>query len=258
VLQWLGVQAEQAGIAQWITQAQSLPHLAWVDYPTPAVIYGRRGGVTPERQTCAQARGCALLARRSGGGAVLAGPWLLGFHLWLPQAHSAAALSAVQSMQSVGVCVAQALRSLDQAVALASAQDMARNTARVKAAALEWNCFAGLSHGELLDATGRKCLGLSQARVAAGVLISGGLLTQATPWPVLDFVHHGGDPAPSLKPSVTASLVSDGITAVHTQQRDAFKHQLAQALARWLNAAAPQGARHITPTISSKPLATPA
>lgn len=238
LLQWQSAQAEHEGIEQWMTptQQQTPAYLAWVDYLTPAVIYGRRGGNTPERQVRAQDSNHQLLVRRSGGGAVLAGPWLLGFHLWIPQAHRATKLSAVQCMREVGTRVAQVLRTLNESITLASAEDMVRITERIQAASLQWNCFAGLSHGELLDTTGRKCLGLSQARVATGALISGGLLTHATPWALLDFIHHGGDSAQSFAPSLTQSLVSDGITVVHAQQRDVFKHRLALSLANWLNA----------------------
>ena len=245
-VRWQGAHAEQQGIDAWIAQGLAEPALAWVEYDRPAVIYGRRGGLTPERQACAAQRGCALLARRSGGGAVLAGPWMLGLHLWLPRAHVATRLSAAQAMVAVGTPVAQALADAGVANRMAGAAEMTMVNARVKDLSLDWNCFAGLSHGELLDGSGRKCFGLAQARTAAGVLLSAGLLTAATPWETLDEVHQGQ----ASHPSPAGEFVSAGLD-LHDRER--LQQLITAGLWAWLDdpQSAPDGARRLAATMEA-------
>lgn len=168
--------------------------MAWVEYPAAAVIYGRRGGPTTERAARANARGCALVHRRSGGGAVLAGPWMLGMHLWLPPAHALAQKGAIGVMQWMGAAMGRGLRAQGLHTTLADTAAMASFNERAQQLDLQWACYAGLSHGELLAPDGRKCLGLSQARLGGGVLLSAGLLTATPPWEWLEHIHTGLEP----------------------------------------------------------------
>lgn len=248
-VQWLGAHAEQQGIEAWTARHLAEPALAWVDYDQPAVIYGRRGGLTPERAARAAGRGCALLARRSGGGAVLAGPWMLGLHLWLPREHTAARLSAVQAMVAFGASVARAFEDTGAALSLADAGNMARVNAQVKALGLDWNCYAGLSHGELLDRRGRKCLGLAQGRTNAGVLFSAGLLTGPTPWETLDEVHQGR----AVHPSPVRALVSAGLDSATAPDTEHLKQRIGACLRAWLNnpQTAPKGERRLAATMEA-------
>jgi lipoate-protein ligase A len=68
---------------------------------------------------------------------------------------------------------------------------IASHNAAARQADLEWVCFAGLSHGELIDAHGGKLLGLAQSRGRWGALISVGLLLAQTPWETLEAIHRG-------------------------------------------------------------------
>ena len=240
-LRWRGVRAEQQGIDALIALGLAVPALAWVDYDAPVVIYGRRGGVTAERAARAAECRCALEARRTGGGAVMAGPWILGFHLWLPREHPAARLSAVQSMVAFGARVAQVLADAGVTARMADSGDMSRVNAYVTTAGLDWNCYAGLSHGELLDRLGRKCLGLAQARTRTGVLVSAGLLTGPTPWETLDYVHLGR----ATRPAPARDLVSAGVDLSNDPTRETFEQRIRARLWTWLSTleSAPEGAR---------------
>lgn len=186
-----GAQAEQAWIDGQLAAGVAAPQLALVEYPRPALIYGRRGGDEEAARRRAGELGYVLSRRSSGGSAVLAGPWLLGVELLLPHTHALAQLSPVDSFRWFGRCWQQVLREQGYASRLAGAASIARHNAAAQAAGLDWICFAGLGHGELLDTQGRKLLGLAQYRGRGGVLLSAGLLVAATPWEDLEWIHLG-------------------------------------------------------------------
>jgi lipoate-protein ligase A len=83
---------------------------------------------------------------------------------------------------------------LGLSVEIADAVSIAEYNKAARAARLDGACFAGLSHGELLDGQGRKLLGLAQRRGRWGILLSSGLLLAETPWEILEFVRHGQRP----------------------------------------------------------------
>ena len=182
---------EQAWIKEQLAAGIGGPQLALVEYLRPALIYGRRGGDQEAAQRRAGALGYGVARRSSGGGAVLAGPWLLGVELLLPHSHVLAQLSPVESFRWFGRCWQHVLREQGYASRLADAASIATHNAAAQAAAVDWICFAGLGHGELLDTEGRKLLGLAQYRGRAGVLLSAGLLLAATPWEDLEWIHLG-------------------------------------------------------------------
>lgn len=211
-LRWDALHSAQAE-RQWIDaragESLAVPRLALVHYDQPAVIYGRRGGDSPGRRARAEGAGFAVLQRRSGGGAVLAGPWMAGFHVVVPPSHPIARLGAVGAMVWLGKAVSAALLLSHVANAPVESRDVAALREGADAA-LDWACYASLAHGELVDATGRKLLGLSQARGRFGALLSGGLLVGDTPWEALEYVHHGERPARSA----LRALASAGVAAV--------------------------------------------
>lgn len=154
---------------------------AWV-YRECAIVLG-----CSQRKLLAGAHGNAgveLLLRRSGGGAVLVGPWMLGLSVVLPGAHALVGGGMVASYRWLGELLADVLR--DAGVA---AQALPPDAARAAAAArmlptLQWACFGALSPWEVV-ASGRKIAGLAQVRRRHGVLLVGGLLLDAPDWPVL-------------------------------------------------------------------------
>ena len=190
-------QAERDWIDARIAAGVTAPTLALVRYSRPAVVYGRRGGEEPERAARAVHEGFAVLRRRTGGGAVLVGPWMLGFHVLLPVAHPVARLPVIASMVWLGKAVSTALALSRVANALVDPRDIEPLRRKAADASLDWACYAAASHGELLDEDGRKLVGLSQCRGAWGILLSGGLLIGQAPWESLEYVHVGCRPAQS-------------------------------------------------------------
>lgn len=187
-------QAEQEWIARCLEAGLDRPRLALVDYEGPAVIYGR--STVPAAPAVERAReaGCSVLQRPSGGGAVLAGPWMLGAALLLPAASPLAAAGIVGAFRQFGAAWAQALESLGFGCREAGPDDAALQNRLAAQLGVNWVCFSGLSHGELVDAAGCKVLGLAQWRGKWGVLLSAGLLLRPVPWDLLGWVHLGSRP----------------------------------------------------------------
>jgi lipoate-protein ligase A len=186
--------AEQAWIDERIGEGIARPQAAIVQYRTPAVIFRRRVGDETAERTRAARVGCDLLQRGSGGGMVLAGPWMLGVDLLLPVAHPMSRAGHVAAFRWLGDGWRKALAKSGFLAGIADETSIAAHDAAARAAGLDWACFAGLSHGELLDTQGRKLLGLAQRRGRWGILLSSGLLLAQTPWEILEFVRHGQRP----------------------------------------------------------------
>ena len=201
-------QAEQLWIDQHLATGLTAPALAFIDYRRPCLIYGRRGGDNEAAQGRAALLYCGVTQRRSGGGAVLAGPWMLGLNLLLPAEHPRAALSHVQAFSWFGRCWQHALADLGISTHLATPDVFQQHQDPVRQHSLDWVCFAGISHGELLDADGRKVLGLAQYRGRWGTLLSAGLLVGQTPWEQLEFIHSGHMPEYSHLHALTAPVAN--------------------------------------------------
>ena len=193
-VQLRSARAEQAWIDEQIGVGIAGPQVAIVQYRTPAIIY-RRPLVDESAALARAARvGCDMSRRSSGGGEVLAGPWMLGVDLFLPAAHPLCQAGHVAGFRWLGEMWRKAFVCIGLPVELADASSIAEHNEAARAACLDWVCFAGLSHGELLDGEGRKLLGLAQRRGRWGILLSSGLLMAQTPWEILEFVRHGQRP----------------------------------------------------------------
>jgi lipoate-protein ligase A len=196
-LQLRSARAEQAWIDERIGAGIAGPHVAIVQYRTPAIIYRRQLHDDAVALARAARVGCDMLRRGSGGGEVLAGPWMLGMDLFLPAMHPLSRTSHVAGFRWLGDQWRRAFARVGMSVEIANALSIAEHNDAARAAGLDWVCFAGLSHGELLDGEGRKLLGLAQRRGRWGILLSSGLLLGETPWEILEFVRHGQRPARS-------------------------------------------------------------
>jgi lipoate---protein ligase len=149
------------------------PVLSWSTVRAPALVLGRSGRVPAVDRAACAAAGVEVLARRSGGGPVLWDAGLLALDVVLPRGHLLAEDDVVQAYRWVGEALAGALRALgvgDVAVVAPAAARAARAGAGPAAAV----CFGGLSPYEV-TAGGRKVVGLSQARRAAGTLLQAGI-----------------------------------------------------------------------------------
>lgn len=184
-------EAEQAWVEEHIAAGIAHTRLAWIEYAQPAVIYGRSSKARPEALARAREAGCSVVQRRSGGGAVLAGPWMPAFALLLPAASPLGRAGIVGTFDALGALCAAALGRLGVACREVDAEAIARHKERSAALGVDWVCFSGLSHGELLDAQDCKLVGLAQARGRWGTLVSAGVLLEPVPWPLLGWVHQG-------------------------------------------------------------------
>lgn len=189
--------SEQVWIEELLASRIEAPHLAFVEYKKPAFICGRRGGDEVAIKRRAEQLCFDHLRRRSGGSAVLAGPWMLGVELLLPDQHWLANRSLVESFRWFGRSFQAALREHGVASRLASPRGITEHNAAAQSAGLEWACFAGLGHGELLDTHGAKLVGLSQYRGSRGVLLSAGVMLATAPWEDFEWIYHGKRPARS-------------------------------------------------------------
>lgn len=190
----VSAQSEQDWIARCLEAGLERPRLALVHYEAPAVIYGRSSAPAAAALDRAREAGCSVLQRHSGGGAVLAGPWMLGAALLVPAASPLGAAGIVGAFRQFGAAWAGALESLGFSCREAEAADAAQQNRLAAELGVTWVCFSGLSHGELLDDGGRKVLGLAQWRGKWGVLLSAGLLLRPVPWDLLGRVHLGATP----------------------------------------------------------------
>jgi lipoate-protein ligase A len=148
------------------------------DYAAPEVVLGFSGEADGAMLERASAAGVRLSKRPTGGGAVLAGPWLLGVSAVLPAQHPLVVASLPQSYRWFGIAHAAWLQGIGIA---ARAVGEARAP---KAPALPWACFARLAHWEV-EAGGGKIVGLAQCRRRNGTVFSAAVLVGTPPWGVL-------------------------------------------------------------------------
>ena len=166
----------------WIAEALAAPVpgralRVWI-YTKPAVVLGCSTGPDAAVAARSAAAGIEWCVRPSGGGAVLAGRWLLGASVIFPAQDPLIAASIPESFRWLGVAHAAWLRGLGIAVrAVASPAQSARDD-------LRWSCFGNSSRWEV-EAQGRKIVGLAQARRRNGVLFSAGMLVEPPPWRLL-------------------------------------------------------------------------
>ncbi|MBN9463283.1 MAG: ligase [Burkholderiales bacterium] len=163
-------------------------------YRAPEIVLGCAQRALHEAAMRRAPRGVAVTVRPSGGGAVLAGPWMVGVTVVLPPGHALLGEGLVDSYRWLGELHAGVLaqagiaaRALDPRVQR-PAPDAAGATGAAHAATaagVRWACFGALSPWEVVAADGRKLTGLSQQRKRAGVAYSAGTLVARPDWRLL-------------------------------------------------------------------------
>lgn len=153
-------------------------------YQAPAIVLGcSQRALRPATQTRLPT-GLALLDRPSGGGAVLTGPWLVSVSVVLPYGHAWERGGLLESYRQLGLLHADVLAGLGVAAQALPPAAVADANARL-GAMVGWACYGSLAPWELVDAQGRKLVGLAQRRQRTGVLLVAGTLVSAPPWPLL-------------------------------------------------------------------------
>ncbi len=125
----------------------------------------------------------AVLVRESGGGAVLAGPWLVGVSLVVPLGHPWVREGVVPSYRGIAELHAAALAEVGVAGHALRPSDVAATNAA--GPAVRWACFGSLSPWEIVDGRGRKLVGLAQRRTRDRVLLVAGTLVGVPDWSLL-------------------------------------------------------------------------
>jgi lipoate-protein ligase A len=167
---------EQAWIEAAIGGEVALPAARVWRYRRPAVVLGRSQRPDAAMAERARRAGVDLVERPTGGGAVLAGPWLLG---------ATVAVAAGDARVTPSIPASYGWIAAAHARWLGAAGVPAEVTrAIVDPGELRWACYAGLGHGELVLA-GRKIVGLAQARRRAAVAFVAGTLLAPPPWEIL-------------------------------------------------------------------------
>lgn len=175
--------AEQAWNQDQMREPVNRPLFQLWAYDAPAVVLGCSQARLVTQDEIAQRAGIGSTPRQSGGGAVLAGPWMLSASIILPNGHPLASDKLVQSYQWIGELYAKILHGFG-VTAKALPPEQARAMQAAVPPSLKWACFAGFSPWEaVMDK--RKIVGLAQARHRTGTLVVGGLLLGRPDWELL-------------------------------------------------------------------------
>jgi lipoate---protein ligase len=177
------VEVEQDRIGALLRADVRAPSVLCWHHPSPAIVLGRGQRPSPDLVERAGRERLPLLGRASGGGAVIAGPWMLSLTLLLPAAHAIVRASLPAGYRAVGAACQRSLAQFGFATRIAAEPSPASR--RDGADPLDWACFAGVSHGELLAGGARKIVGISQVRRRDAVAVSIGVLLGRPDWETL-------------------------------------------------------------------------
>lgn len=172
-----------------------------------------------------------VVERDAGGGAVLTGPWLLGLSLVLPAGHAWLVGGLLPSYQRLGELHVEVLQAIGISARALGPQELPARAARRESDPLAWACFGGLSPGEVVDAQGRKLVGLAQRRRQTGALLVAGLLLSAPDWPLLCEAQGRSDDAVLLRQRTVSCAELLGRPLRAAAVSEALEHRLRQAVA---------------------------
>jgi len=179
---------EQQVITDYLECGVSNPAVLLWQYQDPAIIMGRSQRPDEDQLQRAEQSGLPIMRRGSGGGAVLAGPWMLSFTVFIPTEHQIAELDIINifgwleqiwiaALESVGI----ACKGVDKPLIDYSKQVSKQHE-------VEWACYAALSHGEVVSLDNRKLVGLAQIRKRQGIALVSGLHLSSCDWSLLSNV----------------------------------------------------------------------
>jgi lipoate-protein ligase A len=169
---------EQHWAASMLLAPVASPHVRVWTCARPGVALGRAQRRDPYMALRAKADIIDLCRRATGGGALLAGPWLLGTSVVLPAGHAFVSADMDESFRWFGQLHADWLAGFGiDAKCVPPAQARSDRS-------LAWACFGGLSPWDV-EVSGRKIVALSQARTRNGVLLGSAVLVGPPPWALL-------------------------------------------------------------------------
>ncbi len=193
-------------------------------YAAPGIVLGRAQAALHPRLAGGPA---PVVVRESGGGAVLAGPWMLSASIVLPADHPLVGTGTVSSYRWLGVLYAGLLR--DHGIAAYAVPPEELQMAAPDPS-LKWACFGSLSPWEVVVGQ-RKIVGLAQVRRRTGVLLTSGTLIAPPDWPLLCAMvqAHPAD-AERLRACTTSCAEQLGAPLMATVLAEGLHHMLTDVL----------------------------
>jgi lipoate-protein ligase A len=230
--------ASAADEQDWIREslAEPVARAQWRvwRYRAPAIVLGLSQRRLQDAVAARAGEALPVLVRASGGGAVLAGPWMIGATVLLPSRHPLAAGALVDSYRWFGEQHMRVLRAFGVESRLLSPQELRESDSRVDGfEPLPWACFGALSPWELVDGARRKLGGLAQQRRASGIALVAGTLLWRPPWSLLCEALDRGDALEALtRRTIDCESIreSAGFAPSSERQRDDFASDLASAI----------------------------
>ena len=146
----------------------------------------------------------ALVERPAGGGAVLAGAWMVSASIVLPSGHALLRGNLIDCYRWLGRLHVEALAECGVRGYALPSHELRRADAALGANAVSWACFGALSPWEVVAADGRKLVGLAQRRQRDAVLLVSGTLVADPDWSLLcGVMGHPEDEAALRRRSVS-------------------------------------------------------
>lgn len=177
-------QSELDWLADNVRTDSPAPRLLLCHYRDAAVIFGLSQRPDEALQARLETAGVHWFRRRSGGGIVYVGPWMLSVSLVLPHSHRISALEPIQAYRWFGGLWQSTLTQLGVASRLPD--DKAIDGSRRDAASrgIDWACYAATGHGELVSTEymTRKLLGIAQIRTRSCCTLVAGLHLVPADW----------------------------------------------------------------------------
>ena len=153
----------------------------------------------------------ALVERPAGGGAVLAGPWMVSVSIVLPSGHPLLRGTLIDCYRWLGRLHVEALAECGVPGRALPPHELRRADAALGASAVSWACFGALSPWEVAAPDGRKLVGLAQRRQRDGVLLVAGTLIADPDWSLLcGVMGHPEDEATLRRRSVSCQALAGG------------------------------------------------
>lgn len=173
---------EQQRISEILEAGVDSPQVLFWQYDQAAVIMGCSQRPSEEQTQRSVQAGFPILRRRSGGGAVLAGPWMLSVTVFIPTDHPVAGQNIIEIFSWIERIWIDALLACAVPCKGVDQQMIDRSKVISQQQDLKWACYASLSHGEIVSEDGRKLVGLAQIRKRKGVALVSGLHLYPCDW----------------------------------------------------------------------------
>lgn len=163
------------------------PRLLICHYRDPAVIFGLSQRPDKALQERLDHAGVCWLRRRSGGGIVYAGPWMLGVSLVLPVDHPLSAMEPVQAYGWFGELWRSLLAQLGVDSKLPDRETIRASRREAESRDIDWACYGAMGHGEVgsNESVMRKVVGIAQIRTRAASTLVAGLHLAMPDWHAL-------------------------------------------------------------------------